>query len=79
MMYSTLYQNLIYVFPEMKLCGLVPNFYIHASVKDLYIPRICLLMWLQQKRQTDPVNIKIAHRDINAEIRRQNIIVLFWK
>ncbi len=22
----------------MKLCGLVPNFYIHVSVSDLYIP-----------------------------------------
>jgi hypothetical protein len=24
----------------MKLCGLVPNFYIHVSVSDLYIPTI---------------------------------------
>jgi hypothetical protein len=30
----------IYVFPEMKLRGLVPNFYIHVSVSDLYIPTI---------------------------------------
>jgi hypothetical protein len=28
----------IYVSPEMKLCGLVPNFYIDVSVSDLYIP-----------------------------------------
>ncbi len=27
-----------YVFPETKLCGLVPNFHIHTSVSDLYIP-----------------------------------------
>jgi hypothetical protein len=33
-------ENLIYVFPEMKLCGLVPNSYILLSVSDLYIPRI---------------------------------------
>ncbi len=25
---------------EMKLHGLVPNFYIHASVSDLFIPMI---------------------------------------
>ncbi len=40
----------IYVFPEMKLCGLVisktellcsvSNFLIHVSVSELYIPRI---------------------------------------
>jgi hypothetical protein len=29
-----------YVFPEIKLRGLVPNFHIHTSVSDLYIPRI---------------------------------------
>jgi hypothetical protein len=26
------------IFPEMKLRGLVPNFYIHVSVSNLYIP-----------------------------------------
>jgi hypothetical protein len=25
------------IFPEMNLRGLVPNFYIHVSVSDLYI------------------------------------------
>jgi hypothetical protein len=45
--------NLIYVFPEMKLCGLVPNSYIHASVSDIYIPRIGLPI-SQPNRQTDP-------------------------
>ncbi len=35
-------KNPIYVFPEMKLRGLVPNSYIHVSVSDLYIPRITL-------------------------------------
>jgi hypothetical protein len=28
----------IYVFPEKKLRGLSPNFHIHVSVSDLYIP-----------------------------------------
>ncbi len=27
----------IYVFPEMKLRGRVPNFHIHVSVSDLYV------------------------------------------
>ncbi len=29
-----------YVFPEMKLHGLVPNSHIHVFVSDLYIPTI---------------------------------------
>ncbi len=37
----------------MKLRSLVPNYYIHVSVRDLYIPRIGLSIWLQQDRQTD--------------------------
>jgi hypothetical protein len=28
------------IFPEMKLRGLVPSFYIHVSVSNLYIPMI---------------------------------------
>jgi hypothetical protein len=31
-------KSLIYVFPEMKLCGLIPNSYIQVSESDLYIP-----------------------------------------
>ncbi len=33
-------ENSKQIFPEMKLRGLVPNFYIHVSVHDLYIPMI---------------------------------------
>ena len=29
---------LIYVFPEKELSSLSPNFHIHVSVSDLYIP-----------------------------------------
>jgi hypothetical protein len=49
-------ENPTYVFPEMKLRGLVHNSYIHKSVSDLYIPRIGWPIWLQQNRQTDPEN-----------------------
>ncbi len=37
-----------YVFPEIKLSGLVFNFYIHTSVSDLYIPRIVHLFCCSQ-------------------------------
>ncbi len=50
-------ENPIYVFPEMKLRGLVPNSYDYVTVSDLYIPRIGLPIWKQQNRQTDPGNI----------------------
>ncbi len=46
-------QDLTYVFPEMKLRCLVPNFHIHLSVCDLY--RFTFL--LQQNRWTDTGNI----------------------
>jgi hypothetical protein len=40
--YSTVHcnENPIYVFPEKELRGLSPNFHIHVSVRDLYIPMI---------------------------------------
>ncbi len=50
----------IYVFPEMKLRGLVPNFHIHVSLTDLYIPRISPPIFLQQNRHTGPWNIEIT-------------------
>jgi hypothetical protein len=33
-------EDQLYVFPEMKLRGLVPNFHIHVSVSYLHIPTI---------------------------------------
>jgi hypothetical protein len=33
-------KNPIYVFPEKELRGLSPNFHIHVSLSDLYIPSI---------------------------------------
>ncbi len=43
----------IYVFSEIELCGLSPNFYNHVSVSDLYILTIGPPIFLQQNRQTD--------------------------
>jgi hypothetical protein len=37
-----------YVFPEIKLRGLIPSFQIHTSASDLYSPRIGLPILLQQ-------------------------------
>jgi hypothetical protein len=34
-------ENLKQIFPEIKLLGLVPNFYSDVSVSDLYISTIC--------------------------------------
>ncbi len=50
-------ENPIYVFLFWELRGLSPNFHIHMSVSDLYIPRIGLHISLQQNRQTDPGSI----------------------
>jgi hypothetical protein len=33
-------ENTKQIFPEKELCGLSPNFHIHVSVSDLYIPRL---------------------------------------
>jgi hypothetical protein len=46
-------KNPIYVLPEQELRGLRPNFHIHVSMNDLYIPRIGPHIFLQ----TDPGNI----------------------
>jgi hypothetical protein len=50
-------QDPIYVFPEMKLRILVPNFYICVSVTDLNIPTIGTPFFLQQNSRTDRVNL----------------------
>jgi hypothetical protein len=50
-------ENPIYVFLFWELRSLSPNFHIHVSVSDLYIPRIGPHISLQQNRQTDLGNI----------------------
>jgi hypothetical protein len=49
----------------------------HVSVSDLCIPRIGPHIFLQQSRQTDPGNIKIAHRYMNVETRTDAAQFLF--
>jgi hypothetical protein len=48
----------IYVFLGKELRGLSPNFHIHVSVSDLYIPTIGPPIFLQQNRQTGRGNIQ---------------------
>jgi hypothetical protein len=50
-------ENPIYVFPDMKLCSLVPNSYFHVSVTDLYNAGTRLVIWLQKNRHSGPGNI----------------------
>jgi hypothetical protein len=40
-------QDPLYVFPEKKPRRLIPNFFIHVSVSDTYIPTIGLPILLQ--------------------------------
>jgi hypothetical protein len=50
-------ENSQQIFPEKELRGLNPNFYIHVSVSDLYIPTIGLPILSQENMWTDPGNI----------------------
>ncbi len=58
-------KNPIYLFSEKELLGLSPNFHIHVSMSDLYIPTFCLFSFcfpglpilLQKNMWTDPGNI----------------------
>jgi hypothetical protein len=50
-------ENPIYVFLFWKLRGISPNFHMHVSMSDLYVPRIGPHIFLQQNRQTDHGNI----------------------
>ncbi len=50
-------ENSKQIFSEKELRGLSPNFYIHVSVSDLYIPTIGLPILLEENMWTDPDNI----------------------
>jgi hypothetical protein len=43
--------------PRKGIAGHSPNFIIHVSVSDLYIPRIGLPILLQENMLTDPGNM----------------------
>jgi hypothetical protein len=78
-------ENPIYVFLFWELHGLSPNFHIHVSVSDLYIPRInsTYCIWLQQNtenRQTDSGYINLSQiYECSGGGGAHNNIILFWK
>ncbi len=41
-------ENLKQIFPEKEYRGLSPNFHIHVSVSELYIPTMCLPFLLEE-------------------------------
>ncbi len=57
-------ENSKQIFPEKELLDHSPNFHMHVSVSDLYIPTMDLPILLQENMRTEPGNIKIAHRHL---------------
>jgi hypothetical protein len=41
-------ENVKQIFPEKEYRGLSPNFHIHVSVNELYIPTMCLPFLLEE-------------------------------
>ncbi len=84
----------IYEFPEMKQRGLIPNFHIHVTVSDLYIPTMAQPILLQQNSWTnryrafavqvpgstlDPTRETLTVRSQTAAKKvRQNIKLTAW-
>ncbi len=57
------------IFSETELCDLSPNFHIHVSVSELFIPRTGLPMLLQE----------IANKHMNVEDVIEAAQFLFWE
>ncbi len=70
--------NSVYIFLFWELHGFSPNFHIHVSVSDLYIPRIG--QHISSCRKGRPRgNIYFAHGHMNVEIGTDTPIFLFWQ
>jgi hypothetical protein len=71
--------NSVYVFLFWELRDLSPNFHIHVSVSDIYIPKMGLHISSSRKGQTHRGNIEFALRHMNVEIGTEAPIFLFWE
>jgi hypothetical protein len=60
--------NSVYIFLFWEWRGLSPNFHIHVSVSDLYIPRISPHISSSRKGRPIVGIYKFAHRYMNEEI-----------
>jgi hypothetical protein len=57
----------IYVVLFWELRGLSPNFHIHVSVSDFYIPRIGPYIFLQQNRQAGSREVVLYYTSTKFE------------
>ncbi len=64
-------ENSKQIFQDMKLRGLVPNFYFHLSVSDIYNYIYIPTIGPQMQQRTNRGYILIAHRYMSVEIENE--------
>jgi hypothetical protein len=78
--YIVLHTTTAIIFLFWELRGLSPNFHIHVSVSDLYIPRIGPLLHIfPPAEKADPSWEYIIRSHMNVEIGTETPIFLFWE